>query len=66
MLCKFGGAQALTESKKTGACLIAGWASRPVLEEISSSWGLGYGIVEAMKGYVLGAAITCVKTKRIN
>ena len=47
-----GGAQARNESRKT--VLIAGWASRPVLEEITSSWGLGYGIVEAMRGSVLG------------
>ena len=48
-----GGAQARTESRKT--VLIVGWASRPVLEEMSSSWRPGYGIIEAMRGSVLGA-----------
>ena len=48
-----GGAQACTESSKT--VVIAGLASRPVLEEISRSWRLGYGIFEAMRGSVLGA-----------
>ena len=50
-----GGAQARNESRKT--VLIVGWASRPVLEEMSSSWRLGYGIVEAMRGSVLGATL---------
>ena len=49
------GDQALAESRQTGAWLIAGWASRPVLEEMSSSWRPGHGIVEAMRGSVLGA-----------
>ena len=46
---------ARTESRKT--VLIVGWACRLVLEEMSSSWGLGYGIVEAMRGSVLGATL---------
>ena len=46
---------ARTESRKT--VLIVGWASRPVLEEMSSPWRLGYGIIEAMRGSVLGATL---------
>ena len=50
LLWKFGGTQALNESRQTGAWLVVGWATRLVLEVIPSSWGLGHGIAEAIRG----------------
>ena len=63
MLWNFGGAQAFTESRQTGAWLVVGSASRPVLEEMSSSWRLGLGIAEAMRGSALGATHALCKDR---